>query len=53
MEKLFFILTGKGVAYALVDYVVMPIITVIILVFVGGFLKKHSPKMWKILNGYR
>ena len=53
MEKLFFILTGKGVAYALVDYVVMPIITVTILVFVGGFLKKHFPKIWKILNGYR
>ncbi len=46
-------LVPKNSAFALVEYLILPIITLTILVLVSLFLKKYLSRIWRVLNGSR
>lgn len=53
VEKVILILFGKNELMALVDYLMAPALTLIILIGAAWFLKKYVGAIWKILNGGR
>lgn len=53
IEKLILVLFGRNRIMALVDYIVAPVLTLLILISVAWLMKKYFGKIWKILNGGR
>ena len=52
-EKIFLKVFGLGSEYALMDYLLMPLLTVITLIAIAMFMRKYTPWMWKVLTGNR
>ncbi len=52
IEKIFLILFGTSAYAALADYILTPILTLILVLTLGYFVKKYLPILWAILNGY-
>lgn len=52
VEKIFLIMLGKSSFAALADYLIAPIISLLIMAFLAMILQK-VPKVWKVLNGGR
>lgn len=53
IEKLFFIIFGNGSIFALMDYLLAPVITVILCILSAAILKKYCPVIWGVLTGGR
>lgn len=53
IEKIWLIVFKNTVAGAITDFIFAPIITIIIIVVMGKFLKKHCGKVWVIITGGR
>ena len=53
LEKLFLILFGVKPIFALLDYLLMPLVVQLLLVVIAFFMQKCSPVMWRILTGDR
>ena len=53
IEKLFLIVCGKASVFALLDYILAPIIVVILCILSATFLKKYCKHMWYVLVGGR
>ena len=52
-EKIFLKVFGLGSVYALMDYLLMPFLTVITLIVIALFMRKYMSSVWKILTGNR
>lgn len=52
-EKIFLKVFGLGPVYALIDYLLMPLLTVITLIAIAMFMRKNMSPVWKILTGNR
>ena len=52
-EKIFLKVFGTGTVYALLDYLLMPLVTVIPLIVLAMFMRKYMSPVWKILTGNR
>ena len=52
VEKLFYLLLGKNVPGAILDYIFAPIITIGIIIGISYLLRK-IPALWNILSGHR
>ena len=53
LEKIWFIMLGDRPIFALMDYTLMPILTLTIVLLAGMFIKRFIPFLWTILNGGR
>lgn len=53
IEKLISILFDKSQMMALVDYLLAPMLTLIILISCAWFMRKYAKTMWSVLNGGR
>lgn len=52
-EKIFIILFKTKPIFALLDYILMPILTLIIVIISAQIIKKFLPKTWKLITGGR
>lgn len=52
-EKIFLKVFGTGAVFALTDYFLMPLLTVITLIAIAMFMRKYMSPVWKILTGNR
>ena len=52
-EKLFLLILGKRPIFALLDYILVPIIVFIVIALIAAFFKKFLPRTWKVLTGMR
>ena len=52
VEKVILVIGGKSVVWCLLDYIIAPIITVVIIFAVAKILQRF-PKVWQLLNGGR
>lgn len=52
-EKIFLKVFGTGAVFALLDYLLMPLVTVITLIALAMFMRKYMSPVWKILTGNR
>lgn len=52
IEKLFLIFLGTSGYAALADFILAPILTLILILAAGVFVKKYLPTVWAVLNGY-
>lgn len=53
MEKVWYIALGNGAAFALLDYLFMPLLVECLLIGIAYLLRKYMPHVWKVLNGAR
>lgn len=53
IEKLIYIIGGKTVAFAYIDYFIAPILSICIIIICAKFLSERCILVWNILNGYR
>lgn len=53
LEKIFLLVCGTKPIFALLDYIFMPLIVELILIFVAYFMRKRLPAIWKIITGGR
>lgn len=53
VEKVILILGGKSILMAWIDYILAPIVTLLILISVAWILRKRMPFIWKVLSGGR
>ena len=52
-EKIFLIAFGSHPVCALLDYIFMPIIVLITLIGIAQFMRRYTPRIWKLLTGSR
>lgn len=52
-EKIFLKLFGVSPVYALLDYILMPLLTILTLVGIAAVMRKYLPKCWNVLTGGR
>lgn len=52
-EKMILIIFGKSAIYALLDYILTPIVVEIFLILIAYILRVRMPMLWKILTGNR
>ncbi len=52
-EIVILILFGKGVIFALMDYILTPFMVYCTLVAIAEFLRKFSPRIWEVCTGKR
>lgn len=52
-EKIFLLVFGTGSIFALLDFILMPVIVVAICIFSAMVLRKYFLPVWKILTGNR
>lgn len=52
-EKIWLLLAGKGPIQALIDYIVMPAITMVIVILIAWLLKRFLKPVWFVLSGGR
>ena len=52
-EKIFLKVFGLGPVYALLDYFIMPLLTVITVIAIAMFMRKYMLPVWKALTGNR
>ena len=52
-EKIILVVFGKGVLFALLDYILVPLMVFATLVVIAAFLRKFAPKVWKVCTGMR
>ena len=52
IEKLFLIFLGTSGYAALADFIFAPILTLVLVIALGSFVKKYLPTVWAVLNGY-
>lgn len=52
-EKLFLIMFGVKPVFALMDYLLMPLLVELLLVIIAYFMQKWIPVVWRILTGDR
>jgi len=52
-EKILFRIGGSNPAFALADYVFMPVLVEALLIGIAFLMIKYLPKVWKILSGGR
>lgn len=52
-EKLFYVLLGKNALFALLDYIIVPLMVFVSLVVLAAVIRKWTPKIWKVLTGMR
>lgn len=52
-EKIFLIVFGVRPIFALLDYLLMPLLVELALIMIAYFMKKWMPVIWKILTGDR
>lgn len=53
IEKVILIVFGKSEAMAMLDFLIAPILTLIVLICTAWFLKRNIRVVWNILNGRR
>lgn len=53
IKKIMLKLLGQEPVWALVTYILVPIVVWVVLVFIASFLKNKVPKLWKIAVGGR
>lgn len=53
IEKLILVLFGKNRIMALIDYIMAPVLTLVILIGAAWLMKRYTEKIWKVLNGGR
>lgn len=53
VEKIILVLGGKSVMMAWIDYLLAPMITLLILIIAAWILQKWFPLIWKLLSGGR
>ena len=52
-EKIVLIVFGKNAVFALLDYILAPIVVFLVLAVIAACLKKYTPKIWSIVTGMR
>lgn len=53
IEKVFLIVLGEGTAGAIIDYLLAPTITLLLIVLSAGLLRKYCNSIWNVLTGNR
>lgn len=53
LEKIFLLLCGRSAVCALLDYVLMPIATLLLLFLAAYVMRRWLPHLWKALSGSR
>jgi len=53
IKKALFYITGIGEIRSLIIFILAPIITIPICISVGYFLKRHTPKFYGVITGWR
>lgn len=52
-EKIYLIIWGYSPIWALIDYIFMPVLVFVLLVFLAAVMKRYMYPMWKVLSGNR
>ncbi len=52
-EKIFLLMFGKAPVWALVDYLLMPVLVEVVLIAVAYILRRYLPGLWHVLTGGR
>lgn len=53
VEKIILLIGGRNMFMAWADYILAPVITLLILIASAWILQKYMPPVWKLLSGWR